>query len=80
VGLEKPRFLRPAVGATDGDGLLAVSRNPKCFGELLTCQAFALLAAHWAPFVVVGLYLLVVWLPDTRRKDHCLAGYPQFEE
>jgi len=62
------------------DGFFALSRNPNYFGELLIYLGFGLLAMHWAPIAVIGLYLIVVWLPNMRRKDRSLARYPEFED
>jgi hypothetical protein len=36
------------------------------------------LALHWAPLLVVALFLIVVWIPNMRRKDRSLARYPGF--
>lgn len=62
------------------DGLFARIRNPNYFGELLIYLGFGLLAMHWAPLMVIALYLAVIWVPNMRRKDRSLARYPGFEE
>jgi steroid 5-alpha reductase family enzyme len=61
------------------DGLLARTRNINYFGELLIYGAFALLALHWLPFVILGLAIAVEWLPNMHRKDRSLARYSDFE-
>jgi protein-S-isoprenylcysteine O-methyltransferase Ste14 len=61
------------------DGMFALSRNPNYFGELLIYLSFALLALHWAPLLVLALFVAVVWLPGMRRKDRSLSRYPEFE-
>ena len=55
-------------------GLFARTRNPNYLGELLIYLSFAVLALHWAPLLVVALFLVVVWFPNMRRKDRSLAG------
>jgi protein-S-isoprenylcysteine O-methyltransferase Ste14 len=40
----------------------------------------AVLALHWAPLAVVALFLVVVWIPNMRRKDRSLARYPAFAD
>jgi protein-S-isoprenylcysteine O-methyltransferase Ste14 len=70
--------LRP--GELITDGLFARTRNPNYLGELLIYLSFALLALHWAPLLVVALFLVVVWIPNMRRKDRSLARYPAFAD
>ena len=70
--------LRP--GELITTGLFARTRNPNYLGELLIYLSFAVLALHWAPLVVVTLFLVVVWIPNMRRKDRSLARYPAFAD
>jgi protein-S-isoprenylcysteine O-methyltransferase Ste14 len=55
-------------------------RNLNYFGELLIYLGFGLLAMHWLPIVILGLFIIVVWLPNMRRKDRSLSRYPEFED
>ena len=57
-------------------GMMARSRNPYSFGELLIY--LALLAMHWLPLVVPLGYVILVWGPNMRRKDRSLAPYAAF--
>ncbi len=62
------------------DGLFKRVRNPNYLGELLIYASMALLSLHWAPFLVLGLYLVLYWIPNMLRKDRSLSRYPGFEE
>jgi len=62
------------------DGLFSRCRNINYFGELLIYSGFGLLAMHWAPAAVLAFFLLVIWLPNMRRKDRSLSRYPQFAD
>jgi steroid 5-alpha reductase family enzyme len=62
------------------DGMMARSRNLNYFGELLIYLGFGLLAMHWAPIAVLALYIVIIWVPNMRRKDQSLARYPKFED
>lgn len=67
--------LRPGLITT---GLWRYTRNPNYLGELLIYLGFGLLARHWLPPAVLALFVIVVWLPNMRRKDRSLARYPEF--
>jgi protein-S-isoprenylcysteine O-methyltransferase Ste14 len=60
------------------DGLFALCRNPNYLGELLIYLGFGLLAMHWLPLVVIGLFIAIIWYPNMRRKDRSLSRYPGF--
>ena len=62
------------------NGLFALSRNPNYFGELLIYLGMALLALHWLPLVMLGLFVTVYWYPSMRKKDRSLSRYPEFAE
>ena len=60
------------------NGLWSRVRNPNYLGELLIYFGFGLLAMHWMPLAVIGLFIVFVWLPNMRRKDQSLSRYPEF--
>ncbi len=62
------------------DGMWSYIRNPNYLGELLIYLAFALLAMHWIPLVVLALFIVIIWLPNMREKDEILSQFPEFEE
>ena len=76
--MQKTMFLKLKPGHLMTDGLWSRLRNPNYFGELLIYLGFGLLAMHWAPLIVILLFVLIVWLPNMRRKDRSLARYPDF--
>jgi steroid 5-alpha reductase family enzyme len=77
--MQKAIFLKLNPKHLMTDGLWSRLRNPNYFGELLIYLGFGLLAMHWAPLIVILLFVLIVWLPNMRRKDRSLARYPDFE-
>lgn len=60
------------------EGFFSRSRNPNYLGEMLTYLGFAILAQHWLPFLVVGLIIALVFVPNMRKKDESLSRYPEF--
>lgn len=68
--------LRPGVLITDG--LWARLRNPNYFGELLIYLGFTMVVFHWAPVLVLGLFVSFVWIPNMVRKDRSLSRYDEY--
>lgn len=62
------------------DGMMKFSRNLNYFGELLIYLGFGLLAMHWLPILVLGLFMVIVWIPNMRKKDRSLSRYSDFPE
>lgn len=60
------------------EGFFRYSRNPNYLGEILIYLGFAILAQHWLPFVILGLFIALVFVPNMRKKDNSLARYPEF--
>lgn len=59
-------------------GMMSRVRNMNYFGELLIYLAFALLAVHWLPLIVLLIWIFFYWLPNMRIKDHSLSRYADF--
>ncbi len=62
------------------NGLMSRVRNINYFGEFLIYTSFACLSMHWIPFVVIGLFMAIVWIPNMIKKEKSLSRYPEFEE
>ncbi|KST65672.1 DUF1295 domain-containing protein [Mastigocoleus testarum] len=62
------------------EGFFARCRNTNYLGEILTYSSFAILAQHWLPFVVLGLFASAGFIPNMIKKEKSLSRYPEFEE
>lgn len=60
------------------DGLFLKSRNPNYLGEILIYAAFAILAWHWLPFVILGAWVFGFFLRNMLAKDKSLERHPGF--
>jgi steroid 5-alpha reductase family enzyme len=60
------------------EGFFSRSRNPNYLGEILIYLGFAMLAQHWLPFVVLGVFSTLVFIPNMLKKDQSLSRYPEF--
>jgi steroid 5-alpha reductase family enzyme len=78
--MQKFMGLRNKPGELITDGLMSKTRNINYFGELLIYLGFSMLAMHWFPILVIVLFLLVIWMPNMRKKDRSLSRYPGFAE
>ena len=61
------------------EGFFARCRNTNYLGAALIYGSFALLTQHWLPFVILGLFCSLVFVPNMLKKDKSLSRYPQFE-
>ncbi|MBX3469847.1 MAG: DUF1295 domain-containing protein [Planctomycetes bacterium] len=77
VGADAQKFfvLRARPGLIT-DGFFARTRNPNYLGEMTLYASFALVAGHWAPWVVLAVVWTAVFLPNMWRKDASLARHP----
>lgn len=55
--------------------LFALSRNPNYFGELLIYLSFATCSMSVYPVLYLLCMMLVVWLPNMRKKDASLSRF-----
>ena len=60
------------------EGFFSRSRNPNYLGEILIYLSFAMLAQHWLPFVILGIFAALVFVPNMLKKDQSLSRYPEF--
>jgi len=60
------------------EGFFSRSRNPNYLGEILIYLGFAMLAQHWLPFVLLGVFVGLVFVPNMLKKDQSLSRYPEF--
>jgi steroid 5-alpha reductase family enzyme len=62
------------------EGFFARCRNTNYLGEVLIYFSFALLTQHWLPFVILGVFVFGVFVPNMLKKDQSLSRYPEFAE
>ncbi len=60
------------------EGFFSRSRNPNYLGEILIYLSFAMLAQHWLPFLILGIFTAIIFVPNMLKKDKSLARYPEF--
>ena len=78
--MQKHVHLKLQPGQLIRDGLMFRCRNTNYFGELLIYLSFALMSKHWMPIAVLISFLIIIWLPNMRRKDKSLSRYLNYEE
>lgn len=61
------------------EGFFARCRNTNYVGEVLIYSSFALLVMHWLPFVILGGFVALIFVPNMLKKDQSLSRYPEFE-
>ena len=61
------------------EGFFARCRNTNYLGEILIYLAFAMLAMHWLPFIILGGFAAGLFIPNMLKKDKSLSRYPEFK-
>ncbi len=61
------------------EGFFARCRNTNYLGEVLIYGSFALLSWHWIPFVILGVFTSLLFVPNMLKKDKSLSRYAEFE-
>ncbi|GAX36350.1 DUF1295 domain-containing protein [Nodularia sp. NIES-3585] len=62
------------------EGFFARCRNTNYLGEILIYSAFAMLTLHWLPFLILGGFISMIFIPNMLKKDKSLSRYSDFEE
>lgn len=62
------------------EGFFARCRNTNYLGEILIYLAFAMLVQHWLPYLILGVFVAGVFIPNMLKKDKSLSRYPEFAE
>lgn len=60
------------------DGLFSRIRHPNYLGEMMLYSAFALLAQHWAPWLVLLWVWSAVFLPNILAKEARMSRHPEW--
>ncbi|MEO0488750.1 MAG: DUF1295 domain-containing protein [Cyanobacteria bacterium P01_A01_bin.123] len=61
------------------EGFFARCRNTNYLGEICIYGSFALLTMHWLPFVILGISVALLFVPNMLKKEQSLSRYPAFE-
>ncbi len=62
------------------EGFFARCRNTNYLGEIFIYLAFAMLAQHWLPYLILGGFIAGLFIPNMLKKDKSLSRYPEFAE
>ena len=78
--MQKHAHLKLKPGELITDGLMNRCRNTNYFGEFLIYLSFALLSQHWIPIAVLVSFMIIIWLPNMRKKDKSLSRYGDYAD
>ena len=62
------------------DGFFKKIRNTNYLGELLIYISFSILSMSYIPFLILGIFFFLVFIPRMLKKDKSLSKYKDFEE
>jgi protein-S-isoprenylcysteine O-methyltransferase Ste14 len=57
------------------DGFFARVRHPNYLGEMILYASFAIVAGHWAPWLVLFVVWTLVFIPNMLRKEASMARH-----
>lgn len=60
------------------DGFFARMRHPNYLGEMMLYASFAIVAGHWAPWLVLAWVWLAVFVPNMLAKEASMSRYPEW--
>ena len=78
--MQKHAHMKLQPGNLITDGMMNRCRNTNYFGELLIYISFALLSRHWIPIAVLVSFMIIIWLPNMRKKDKSLSRYGDYAD
>lgn len=61
-------------------GMFRFVRHPNYLGEMMLYAAFALVAGHWAPWLVLAWVWGGLFVPNMIRKERSMSRYPAWAE
>tara|TARA_B100001287_G_scaffold255855_1_gene240277 strand:- start:172 stop:789 length:618 start_codon:yes stop_codon:yes gene_type:complete len=62
------------------DGFFKSIRNTNYLGELLIYISFSILSMSFIPFLILGIFFFLVFIPRMLKKDKSLSKYKDFKE
>ena len=62
------------------DGFFKNIRNTNYLGEILIYLSFAILSMSYIPFLILGIFFLLVFIPRMLKKDKSLSKYKSFKD
>ena len=62
------------------DGFFKNIRNTNYLGEVLIYLSFAILSMSFIPFLILGIFFLLVFIPRMLKKDKSLSKYKSFKD
>jgi len=61
------------------DGFFKSIRNTNYLGETLIYLSFSMLSMSFIPYIILGVFFFIVFLPRMLKKDKSLSKYDSFE-
>ena len=62
------------------EGFFKRIRNTNYLGEILIYLSFAILSMSFVPFLILGIFFCIVFIPRMLKKDKSLEKYESFNE